>query len=206
MKVIEWVLLFLFLIGLTMKFSLIPGGSVLIIFSLTILSFLYCWLSFFFLNNIRLREVFKKSAYKGIGPKRWIYVVVSGMSVSILILGIIFKLMFWPGGEIIVCMGAILSLFIFILALLKFGDTKERFYKKIILRFFPYVFVGGTLVFMSNVDIVKLQYRNHPLYIQAYIDYNKDLDNKAKFDKMELERDRATMLPEEFQHFHPEEK
>lgn len=205
MKLIEKILIFVFFVALALKFNLIVGGSVLLVFSLFVLSLLYLFLGFVVFNNIKFLRVFKGESYRGISALRIIYCVFAGFSISALLNGILFKLMYWPGGVINIFIGLLSCLAIVVAGLVKYIKNKERIYQLIFIRFIPFILIGTILAFMSNVELVKIQYRNHPAYVQAYVDYSNNPENQEKEAKMELERDRAVMLPEEFKHFHPEE-
>ena len=47
---------------------------------------------------------------------------------------------------------------------------------------------------------------NHPKFIEAYVIHLEDPDNKEKFDKMEMEQDRALRSPKDFKYLYPGEK
>jgi len=206
MKVAEKIFIVLVLIALLMKFNLVPGHSLLLIISLMGLSSIYFYFGFIFFNGIRLRKIFKKESYIGISGLRITYAVLSGLSFSALTIGILFKFMRWPGsaGNIIVGLGSLIC--VLILAIIKYSANKEKIYQRMIIRAVPFMIVGISLLFISADKIFEFQFRGHDAYIKAYYECEKDYMNEEKYNKRQLEYDRATLSDEDFKLAHPEEK
>lgn len=204
MKWIEKILIVLFIAGLFMKFNIVPGGNVLILLSLGILAFLYFYLGFIVFNNINFRYAFKKYSYKGISGLRLTFTILAGVSISFLAIGILFKLLYWPGASINLLAGITTSLIILIAAVIKFSKNRENIYRLTMIRIVPFIVAACLFITLSKQELMGLQYRNHPLYLQAKIALEEDPGNEEKIEKENLERDRMMMAPEEFKTYHPE--
>jgi len=83
MKHLEKILILTVLIGIftTVVFSNSAGGFVIL--SFTLLSLIYLFFSFALINNIRLRNAFKKVSYKNISSKRIRFSIVTGVALFI---------------------------------------------------------------------------------------------------------------------------
>jgi hypothetical protein len=206
MKLIEKIFLFLLAIGIILKFNLIRGAGLLIITTSAILILIYGFFSFGVLNNIKFSEIFTKGAYNEISRLRLSYSIAGGLCLQILILGILFKLMWWHSFTIILLTGLISTFVILCFATIKFSKHKELFYKLILIRFIPYFVFALVIFFPSDLSIFSFQYRNHPAFLEAYAIHKAEPNNKEKFDKMEMEQRRAICSEEEFKRFYPEEK
>ncbi len=88
MKLTEKIFATLSLIGLTLNLLNIPGGTLLMIFSISMLSIIYMYFGFAFFNGIRLRHIFKKEAYKGVGVWRILGSIGTGITLSILLINV----------------------------------------------------------------------------------------------------------------------
>lgn len=204
MKLLEKICLVLAFVALIMKFNVIPGGSALFLFSILTLAMICFYFSFLIFNSIKLRRIFKKESYKGISGLRLAYVIIAGFSISALLIGIVFKIMYWPGAAInlIACISA--SLVVLILAVIKYFYKKEDFYRRMIVRFAPSIVIGVFLLLLSRADLVKFQYRNYPQYAKAFLEREEDPTNEEKRIKERLEWDRMSMSEEQFKHYHEE--
>ena len=198
MKRFEIILGIIFLIALIFKIALIPGGVILATISLTLLAMFYNFFAFAFFNKIRLKNIFSGKSYQGISVWRIIGSIGLGWGLAALCMGILFKLMQWPGGMIMLLTGLITILIVVIIALVKFFLSKGDFYKTILLRI---AIIGGFgLFFFFTTDlglaIAKIQYRNHPDYIKAYERY-LEKPSEEIFIELKIEKARATSKSQE---------
>lgn len=130
----EKVIAVILVVGLILKFSHIPGGNILTILSLTTLSFLYFPLGFYFLSD-------KKIENKTAG-----FSVLSGLAISILVIGNLFKLMHWPGAMFMIIIGLLSCLPISIVSYLKFNKPQNsehaNYYRNIFIRVMVFMILG----------------------------------------------------------------
>ncbi len=150
MSKLEKILPFITLIGIVFKLFDVPMSGPLIVTSLSILSLLHYPLGFALLNNIRLRHIFNKSSYKGLSPLKLIVSFVAGIAFSSIGVGIMFKLMAWPGAGPMLMVG-LSSLFIILaISLLMYFKSKEAFFLGILYRV-VLIGVSSAVVLIANI-------------------------------------------------------
>ena len=107
MKKLEIILGSIFLFGNIMMVLDIPGGMILASASVMLLYLLYFFCSFFLLNQKRLKDIFKRSTYSGIGAYLAIMSIIIGWALSAFIAGVLFIILQWPGGRFLLSCGLI---------------------------------------------------------------------------------------------------
>ncbi len=93
-----------------------------------------------------------------------------------------------------------------VVAILRISKIKGFFFNGIIRRALLIGGFGLLMLFVSDLAMVKIQYRNHPAYINAYQDYENDPNNPVHKYYLQKERDRISLPPEVFMHKYREEK
>src|SRR5258706_11537060 len=99
MKIIERASLIISLVGFLLKLLLIRTGNPTLIISASLLSFIYFYFGFALLNNIGFRAMFKKASYANISIGRILGAIGVGLFLSIVLIGILFKLQIWNGSN-----------------------------------------------------------------------------------------------------------
>lgn len=181
-----------------MKLNFIPGGSIFALFALSTLACIYSILGFAIFNGIRLRQVFKKESYKGLTPLKIIGAIGVGWALSSTCMGILFKILQWSGAENILMLGLVQTLIVLIIALILFVKNKAPFYKRIFKRIAIIGGFGLILSFVSNLTLVKIEFRNHPRYIEAFKEYQDNPEDDELRKKMDIEYHRAKLTDVEF--------
>ena len=201
MRKIEPLLGFIIVAAVILKLNLIPGGSVLCVFAFSILGFIYSILGFAIFNEIRFRHVFKKESYKGLTPLKIIGTIGFGWALSSTCMGILFKVLLWSGADTILISGLIQTLIVLIVALIQFAKNKAPFYKRVFKRIAIIGGFGLILSFVSDLTIVKMEYRNHPRYIEAFKEAQNNPEDETLKEKEYIEYMRVTLTKEEFELF-----
>lgn len=201
MKKLETILGLSVLIAIVLKINLLPFGSILLMLSILILAIIYYPLGFALFNEIRLTQIFKKTSYKGLTALRIIGSILAGSSFSLICAGVLFKLNFWSGAQNILFLGLISTLIILILVLIKYFKTKSNFYKQLLIRILIIGGIGLITNLVSDLTIIKIQYRNHPDYIKAYELYKSNPQDELLNKNLKLEYFKATMSKEEYEVF-----
>ena len=167
MKRFEIIFGIVFLIALVLKFTLIPGGGILATVSLMPLAIFYCFLSFAYFNNIKLKNIFSTKSYRGISTLRITGSIGTGLGLSAICMGILFKIQHWPGGDFFSTVGLIAVIIVAIIAFIKFLRSKNDFYKKVLLRIAIIGSLWLLLLFAADLGLAaaKIHYPNHPDYI-----------------------------------------
>jgi hypothetical protein len=188
MKKAEITLLVLTLIGIVCNLLLVPGGVVFTLISLFLYSSIYFYFGFAFFNGISLRKLFKPQSYQGISALRIVGAIATGFSLSMVLIGILFKLLSWPGAFINMAFGLACTLVVIIISLIKYYNQKSVYYQRILIRCFALFFVGLFLISLPKYAIVSFKYRNHQNYLNAFIAFNNNPDNEELHQKLDEER------------------
>ncbi|WP_284651160.1 GldL-related protein [Flavobacterium terrisoli] len=116
----------IFILGFILRMFHIPGGSILPVLSMALLSLFYFPAGFYFLSD-------KKIDNKTVG-----FSVVSGFTLSITVLGILFKIMDWTGAFFMLVTGLVSLLPIAIISYVNYTKPKleelQNYYKNIFIR------------------------------------------------------------------------
>ena len=187
MKRAEVILNAIAIIGILMILLEFPGGRFLLILSIGILSLLYFYLGFAIFNDLRFREIFKKISYSKIKALHILGAVGVGISLSICIIGILFRIMLWPGSAVQLLFGIISLSAIIILCLIRL-KSKVKFYKRILLRVVPILALGLLLYMLPIRQLVYIMHGNNE-YSKALInsieypdniEYQKEVENERR--------------------------
>lgn len=102
------------------------GFDLVMMTSMLTLAFFYLGLSYFVLGGLRLRDALKTSSAKPSTPLI-IFSILGGLSLSILIIGITFKFLFWAGADemLFIGMTALLVMLIWAIVFRQFGKTAK---------------------------------------------------------------------------------
>lgn len=198
MKLFEKILLVGILIGIITKFSLIPGGDILILWPTLLLACIYYPLGFLFFNQIRLRHVFKRDAYKHVSAVDVIFAIVTGIGLSIICVGSLFKLLSLTGADQMLRIGIAINVITFAISLFSLLKRRGIADKHIVWRTSIAMVFSFILLLTPQLSIVKLQYRKHPAYISAYEKYLADPNNEVLIQEKEREYYRILLTKEEF--------
>jgi len=169
-----------------------PYSALLISLFSLILSLMYFGLSFALLNGIRLRNLFKKESYKGISNIRIIGTIATGLVLSLIVIGMLFKYQRWPYGNsnlMIALMGLVPIL---IITVVKFFNSKSTFYKNMLSRLLIIGFSGVILLFTKSEQLLEMKYRNYPNYVEAEKKLmndpmNKELQELVREERMKMD-------------------
>lgn len=189
MRITELVLAALFFIALLMYLFLIPGYAILLILSMASLSCMYFYFGFALFNGIRLRKIFKKESYLGVSTWRIVGAVCTGIALSLLLMGILFKLLRWPGAAINL-LAAFCLVPIVIISIVRYFKNHSVFYLRIFKRLAVFVSLGLFLFFTPQSAIVDFRYRNYPAYKEALKNSMAHPDDEALRAKADVERDK----------------
>lgn len=185
MKRIEFILIGILLVGFLMNLFFLTGGGVLIMLSSLFLALLYYPGGLFLFNDLPFKGVFKRESYAGLTAMKAIVSVVAGIALSLICLGILFKLQSWPGSEVNLLVGLTMLLTVVLIAAYKFKATKIDIYKNILKRAGLFGIVGLGLYFISSPDIERFRYRNHPECLVLYEQYLLDPENPELWEQLD---------------------
>lgn len=89
------------------------------------LSCLYFSFSFTLFNKIQFTDIFKKDSFTKISASKVIIAIGAGIALSIILIGILFKILRWPFSNQNLLIGGIMILIISIFSLVKFLKQKR---------------------------------------------------------------------------------
>ncbi|EJF10152.1 hypothetical protein [Pontibacter sp. BAB1700] len=193
MKKTEIVLGAIAVVALILNLLFVPGSSILTVISLSAISVLYMYLSFALFNGVRLRYIFKKNSYKGISTMRIIGAVLTGLALSITLIGLLFKFQDWPGATINLGVGLFGLVIALIVGAVKYSKSKSDYYTKIFKRIAVYGGLGLIMLLLPKEAWLEFRYRNHPEYVKAVKKAMAESDNQELWDKAEEERQKMNV-------------
>lgn len=154
MRTLEKALIILSAGGIIVNELLMPGGSILLVFGLTVLGVLYFIFSWLLFRD-RETKTYKLSL-----------AAPAGIVLAIACAGIMFKLMLWPGSEIFLPFASItlatISGAAFYLQRKNEDPALGRFYRNVMQRLVPFFFMVFALILISDNALIKLRYREDP--------------------------------------------
>lgn len=168
----------------------IVGTSAITIIVAGILSSIYFYFSFAMFNNISLKNIFKKSSYKGIKSVRIIGAIAVGIQLSIIVLALLFKLMMWPGDKAMAVIGGIGLVIILLISLIKYTRNKSDFYFNILKRIVPYLIVVIGLIYTPRYAVLEYKNKGYNNYIEAVKAADENPENKALQQRVREEKDK----------------
>lgn len=127
------------LLGLLLKYLNIPGGNVLFVFSLLVLALLYFPFGFYFLS------------YKSIKTNT-ITSIVYGWLLSIVFVGVLFRIMHWPGASVMAIGGTISSIPLVIFSYIKYQKHNPEdlnYYKNLLIRSSVLLIISTFFIFYT---------------------------------------------------------
>ncbi len=188
MKKLELIIGLSSILSLILNLLLVSGGGVMTVLMLSIYSMLYFALSFIILNNIELKNAFKKESYKGISTARIIGSIATGIALSITIIGVLFKFQSYPGANLELINGLTGMIIVLIVGLIRYIKTKNKFYINVFKRLLIVGGFGLILILMPKGMLIDVKYRNHPEYAKALKNVTVNPFNKDFQDKLQEER------------------
>jgi hypothetical protein len=198
MRIIEIILLCFLAVALGWFYSLAPGGAFSLMIVLTLLSTLYFAFGFVFFSKNGFRSAFK-GGLKNTRPATIVFGVLTGMGLSVLLIGILFKLLLFPGANNMLTVGSIESAIMLCVNTIYFFKTRLAASKLCISRIVIFLIPSVALLVTPSLTVARLQYRNHPAYVDAYAKHLEDPMNPEKWEALNLERNRIQMTDEEFE-------
>ena len=140
------------------------------------------------MNEIRLRNIFKKESYAGKSSWRMIGTILTGLVLSLVVIYSLFKFMRWPFGN----EGLRISLYgliiVLVITIIKLVLSKNKFYRNLLIRLGIIGLFANLLYLTSEESILEMKYRNYPEYVDAEKKLMKDPMNKKLQELVRKER------------------
>ena len=188
---LEKILVGLFVFGMVLKEFHLPGADALLIFSATFASVYYYVMGFFLMNDLSIKGILKNKNIRTLNPALILGPIIAGWDFSVIIIGILFKIMLFPGADNMLFSGLILITILVIVAHFVIRNQYPEVFKRFFIR--AGIFVFGAVIFslISNDAIIDHRYgEEHPDYAEALKAYVKNPEDSAVFNTYELEREK----------------
>ena len=202
MKKTEIIFGILLLISFILRFFLVPGGIILSVFSLSILALLYQVFGIVIFNNIKIRNLFKKESFRGVSAIQLIGSVGVGFGLSMVCIGVLYKLQNWPGANFTTIVGLSIIILLTLITFIEYLKSKRNYFSRILKRVVLFGIFGFVFLSLNSMSITKIEYRNHPDYLKAIENYLNDTTNDTLKEKMEYEYLKTFMSEEELKLYH----
>jgi len=184
-----------------LKLALVPGASTFLVFFFIFLILSYTFFGFVILNQIHIKNLFKKESFRDISALRLVGTILLGCVFAIFCMGCLFKIQHWPGAMALPYIAFILAIIPLVLILLKYFKTKNIFYLNTLKRFV--IISCFSLIFFTipELTFIKIEFRNHPGYIKAFEEYQKKPFDKETHKVLEYEYNKAVLSKDDFKKF-----
>lgn len=160
----------IFLVGLVFKLMHWPGAGPLLVVSLSTLILLFFFGSFYFFSDRELKR-------QKLGLS-----IAAGIILSWSCIGIMFRLMYWPGGKNMLGIPMIGLPVVLAVALYlreKSPGDLQVYYRNMLLRVLLVGLLAVPLYFASNKDLLQIQYPNDPEAVRIKANYFDHPENEA---------------------------
>ncbi|MFT4521532.1 MAG: hypothetical protein ACI8ZN_000469 [Bacteroidia bacterium] len=187
MKKIERVLIVPFLIGIVLYLFNLPGGSFIVVLSLGLLSMFYFSCSVPLFNE----DPLKSASVMNIGV-----CIGIGLSLSTLIMGILFKLMMWKSDFELLLSGVVGLAISMTAAIYWIKKDNNVIFKRLAKRVIPFGILGLTLFLLPQKSLYNWHFSDHPEYLDARLKLDQNPNDTTslrivdEFEKEMLERER----------------
>lgn len=162
MKKLELILLSLYGVFLVLNALQLPGSSLLFILFSTSYSMFYFIAGFAIFNNISFAAFKNTKGLKSISPKRAVASIAFGMAISVLILGVLFKVLIWPGWQTMLINGLGILIFAYLFSFLLAKNKNNITLAKAKPRVLIAAIFGLVFYFLPSQTIVEIKYRYNP--------------------------------------------
>lgn len=179
MRITEIVLGMLGLIGAVMSLLFITGGNIITVCALTLLILLNMIFGFAIYNGIRFRKIFKRDNWKNISSLQILGGIAAGFSASALIVGILYKILIWPGSTAMLQSGLFFCLITIVVGSVKRKQSQAPIYSNTFKRMIIYGSVALICIIVPTNAILEFKYSDYPEYLEAKKNILKDPSNPA---------------------------
>lgn len=177
MRKLEIILGFFSLAAIVLTVLSVTGGNLLTIFVLSSLSLAYMIFGFAIITGFGLRNAFKKETYENIRIWRVVGSVALGWGLGSIVIGILFKVMLWPGADQMLANGLFSGIIALPVLVVKFLQTKAAFYKINLIRLLVIAGIGAIWYFISTEAYLEFKFGDYPEYVEAYKAHHADPQN-----------------------------
>ena len=186
-RVIEKTLIVLAIFGLCFKLMLWKGGDFMLVISLLVLSMLYFPAGYF--QSDAATQTGNRAANSSAATI--LLKVLSGIAFSTLVIGMLFKLLFWSGASMMLIAGLLTLVPILVWAVVSSKSFTIPAPTAVFRRGAIIAALGIGAALISNSTLYRVFHRNDPQLVQKWIRMTENRDNpvyRAEFDTYRRQR------------------
>ncbi len=187
-KNLEITVIAITLIGILFKFNHWPGASMFFILGISLLNIFYYPFGLAYLQGISLKSILNKAAYQNTTVFISLLAVFGGMSLAMLLIGIQFKLQFWPGAHVMLMAGIVFTSIILSIAVFMLKGANQQKLKRLYVRGGILLAVAIALRLTPTPAMVDIMYSNRPCYRDTLKEVMAHPENEQAQEKLQLYR------------------
>lgn len=188
MKKVEKLLPILILSSIALQALNIQGSGVVLVIVLSLAAMLYAYLGFAIFNQIGLRQIFRKKSYESINAMRILGAITVGFTLSMILIGLLFKIMLWPGSGPMLIASTIPFMIIMIVSLIRYSRDQSSYYTFILKRLGIFGALALFFYLLPSEKWIAFRYKEYPNYVEAYKKAAANPHDLILRDKAEEER------------------
>ena len=162
MKKIELISGVLSVITVTGYLMGFPAFKMLSALLMMILFLLYFFFGFALLNNIGFRNIFSKNSYNESAGRKIAGAIGSGFILSMLVMGIMYKLFFWPGADIVIFSAVVTGITALAICVFLYSRTGSYHLRAIYRRLLIFSLAGSLLLFIPTPVLIRFYFHQDP--------------------------------------------
>lgn len=173
MKKAELFLFVIAFVGTIGNLYLINGSQFALVSSMSVLATIYIFSGMNgFQNSLRSKPDFDDQ-------KTTFIFKISGYSMAIIAIGILFYQLIWPGHRAMIIAGAVSCLFSLVALLFMQKDIKSEHRKILLPRLLIWTVLGGIFTLLPQKEWVSIKYENHPKVVESFENLQNDPKNDS---------------------------
>ncbi|MGB6034811.1 MAG: hypothetical protein WBG42_00990 [Cryomorphaceae bacterium] len=184
MKKPEIILTVLVAVALTMNYLKLPFGGVLSVLSITGLAVYYYPIFPLMLTGNSLNKIFSGAKSKSL----LLFAFLTGIGLSILLVGILFKVQLWPMANTLLTLGLFSAVVLMAVNAIRFKKTAKDIFKALLIRCSVGFFLGSLAFMIPNDTLLEHHFGENPSYIDAYKNWKANPNDPSAIEKLEEER------------------
>ncbi len=180
------------IVVMIMRIWLGPATNTSLLVFTTLLSTYYLWFSFFIFNKLAPMQMLNRVIVQGLYPYQVYITILMGVVLSFALIAILAGFMFFPLMPLIM-FWAFLALTGFTAYLAIYHIIKKRelpFLRRYFYRAALYIGLLGLLLIPPVETRLKILYRDHPDFIEAYMEYLENPEDKEARERLSDVRSR----------------
>lgn len=169
-----------------------PESNFMLLVATTILSTYYLWFGFFIFNKLKPQDLLNKTVVRTLKPFQLYVSIFMGIIVSYALIAILVGFFFYPVMNTILSTAFLLlaGFTLFLIAYQLIKKQKPDYFHRFYIRATIYTFLLALLWLPPLEKRLNVLFRDHPEFIEAYIDCRDNPDDEEARERLRKERSR----------------